>query len=499
MPQLRGTRQRSSLEKHRRLAEDTPRGTTLGRLAGNSRFRRLWVAQFVSGIGDWLVIGLLIPLVTTLSGGSSFAVAGILIAKIVPALLFSSVTGVLVDRVDRRTVMIVSDVARAVLTLFLLFTNSLAIIYLVVLLMETGSLFFYPARNALIPCLLDTEDDIAAANGLAYTTQQGAMIVGLTASGAIIAGFEGIVRSVLAANLPIVTRMVGVLSPALLGPRAGVLLNSFTFLFSAVTVWTIHVSSRPERDTGERFDISLIGRDVLDSFRFLRDHQELRGLLVTIFLAILGGGAIIPVGLVFVRTHLSGTLLLTQQVPMLARLTAAPETFILVFLALGMTAGALVAPRLERHMSLQLMFAGSVTTFGAGMIIFSGISKYWLAGMLAVLAGACVAMVTVAGNTYVVRTVDDQVRGRVFTALESVIRVALLISMIVMAPIGDILASLLRRFVAAEGLPPQAYFTGTRLTMFFAGVVVLAAAVYAWRTLTWRRADSGPAEGAAGV
>jgi dTMP kinase len=73
-----------------------------GRVLRDKSFRRLWIGQFVSGVGDWLVIGFLMPLVTTLSGGSSFAVAGILIAKIIPALVLSSLTGVLVDRFDRR-------------------------------------------------------------------------------------------------------------------------------------------------------------------------------------------------------------------------------------------------------------------------------------------------------------------------------------------------------------------------------------------------------------
>ncbi len=67
----------------------------------NKRFRRLWFSQFISGTGDWLVIGLLIPLVTTLSGGSAFAVAGIMIAKILPSLFLSSFTGVFVDHFDR--------------------------------------------------------------------------------------------------------------------------------------------------------------------------------------------------------------------------------------------------------------------------------------------------------------------------------------------------------------------------------------------------------------
>ena len=175
------------------------------RLLANQRFRRLWYAQFVSGIGDWLVIGFLMPLVTKLSGGSAFAVAGILIAKIIPALVLSSFTGVLVDRFDRRKVMIAADLVRMVLALALVWTKSLAVIYLVVLLMETASLFFWPARNSLIPYLV-ADEDIVSANGLSYTTQQASMLVGLSAVTAILAGFEALVRWVLAVQLPIVTR-----------------------------------------------------------------------------------------------------------------------------------------------------------------------------------------------------------------------------------------------------------------------------------------------------
>ena len=133
-----------------------------GRLLKNANFRRLWYAQFVSGIGDWLVIGLLMPLVAKLSGGSSFAVAGILIAKIIPALLFSSVIGAMVDRFDRRKIMITTELAAMVISLSLVFAQSVWLVYLAVLLLETTSLVFWPARNSLIPYLVD-KDDVTAA------------------------------------------------------------------------------------------------------------------------------------------------------------------------------------------------------------------------------------------------------------------------------------------------------------------------------------------------
>ncbi len=463
-----------------------PAKTPYSAVLKNKRFRALWLSQFVSGLGDWLVIGLLIPLVTTLTGGSSFAVAGIMIAKMVPSLLFSSVIGVFIDRFDRRRLMIACDLVRALLTLFLLFTNSLAVIYTTVLLMEIASLFFTPARSALIPRLV-AEDEVAVANGLAYTTQQASMLIGLTMSGAILAGFEAIVRALLDSGIPLVDVLVGPFTPALLGPRAGVVLNSLTFTVSAILLWSIRVRVRPEREAG-KFTFSLIGRDALESFRFLGQHRELRGLLITVGMAILGGGAVITVGLSYVTAILSHGIPVLDQFEAIRTLVAAPQTFILVLMALGMVSGAIVVPKLANRVPLQALFLGAVTVFGASMLVFASIGVYWVALIFGVTAGFCIACLTVAGNTYVVRTVADEIRGRVFTAMESVIRVSLLLSMVVVSPMADLLATLIRNL--SEGMTDPSWFTGPRVTLLIASFIVLGAAYYAYRTLDWRRADA---------
>ncbi|MBS3957311.1 MAG: MFS transporter [Clostridiales bacterium] len=456
------------------------------RLATTPAFARLWTAQAVSGVGDWLVIGLLMPLVTSLSGGSPLAVAGILIAKLIPSLLLSSVTGALVDRFDRRRLMIACDLARAALTLGLLFTQNLAFIYLVVFLMEVASLFFYPARNALIPRLV-AKEDVAAANGLAYTTQQASMLVGLTASGAILAGFEAIVRVLLETGLPFVETVLRPFGPALLGPLAGVFVNSLTFLVSAALITRIRCGGSDQL-TRARLNVRMLGADVRDSLRFLREHSELRGLLVTIALAILGGGAIVPLGLVRVQRMLVEPVPLAGEFEWLDALIAVPQTFLLVFLALGMVVGALMAPRFTGRVRLQLLFSGGVALFGGAMLAFGLVDAYVVLVLAALVAGACIATVTVAGNTYVVNTVADAIRGRVFTALEAVVRVSLLLSMIVVAPLGDLAVRGVER-VALE-TRTTLWFSGEQAVLVAASFVVLGAAVYAFKTLDWR----GPEE-----
>ena len=126
------------------------------------------------------------------------------------------------------------------------------------------------------------------------------------------------------------------------------------------------------------------------------------------------------------------------------------------------------------------------------MLGFSSVGIYWIAALFAVAAGFFIAQVTVAGNTYVAETVADEVRGRIFAALESIIRVALLASMVLTAPVGDIVGGIVRSVVTASGGDPaRLVLTGPRITLLFASAIVLGAAVYASRAIDWRAKGPG--------
>jgi len=152
--------------------------------------------------------------------------------------------------------------------------------------------------------------------------------------------------------------------------------------------------------------------------------------------------------------------------------------------------GALFVPRLEHRVKLQLLFAGSVAAFGVSLFGFASVNTYWVAGIFGVIAGACIATVTVAGNSYVMRTTSDELRGRVFTSLEAVIKVSMLLSMVIMAPLADLADKIIVAVAANNSIPAYAITTtGSRLTLQFASLIVLGAAVYAFKTLSWRTCD----------
>ncbi len=479
-----------------------------GRLLANRSFRNMWVGQTISGVGDWLVVGLLIPLVSSLAPGSSMAVAGIMIAKIIPSLLIGSVLGVLVDRFDRRRLMIACDVINGVLCLGLISATSgmvpagvaLALIYSITFLMEICNLLFVPAKNALIPMIVE-ERDLAAANGLSYTTQQASMLIGLVASGAIVSVFGAFLKFLIAENVPVISAFVAS-QPGLIGPQGGIVLDFFSFLLSAALISTIVVKRVKRRERA--LDLRLFGKDVVESYTLLREHRELRGFLASIGLAILGGGAIVPVGLVYVQQNLVGGIPFLDLVPPLQRVaTQGPQTFMLVFLGLGMFLGAVIVPRVAARVSLERLFVTGIAGFGVAMLGFSTVGIYWVAALFGTAAGFLIAQVTVAGNTYISATVVDAVRGRVFAALESVLRVALLASMVLTAPVGDLVGGIVRQVVSASGGDPaRLVLTGSRITLIFASLIVLGAAVYAAYAIDWRSkrdADpSGTGEQAAG-
>jgi DHA3 family macrolide efflux protein-like MFS transporter len=157
------------------------------RLALDGSFSALWAGQVISLIGD-RIHQVALAFVVLYATGSPIALGIVFFVATVPNLLFGALAGTFVDRWDHREVMIVSDLLRASLVLLLpvAAVANLVLVYPMVFLVTTISLFFRPAKGALLPRLV-AEQDLTAANSAMWIAETFADIGGYAIAGLFVA------------------------------------------------------------------------------------------------------------------------------------------------------------------------------------------------------------------------------------------------------------------------------------------------------------------------
>ncbi len=157
------------------------------RLALDGSFSALWAGQLISLIGD-RIHQVAIAFVVLYATGSPIALGIVFFVATIPNLLFGAIAGTLVDRWDHREVMIVSDLLRASLVLLLPIAASvnLLLVYPLVFLITTISVFFRPAKGAMLPRIV-AEEDLVAANSAMWIAETFADIGGYAIAGLFVA------------------------------------------------------------------------------------------------------------------------------------------------------------------------------------------------------------------------------------------------------------------------------------------------------------------------
>jgi len=232
----------------------------------NGRFLRLWLGQIISATGDYFYFLAMPILINKLTGSTAAIGLAMIFGFALPQLLFGIPAGVLVDRWDRRRVMIVTDLARALLVLGGLFVQSaqtIWILYVVGFSMSIASRLFFPARAALIPALV-SDEELLAANGLSQLTETASFLAGPALAGFMIAWF---------------------------GAGVAFVVDSASFLVSAVAIWSIGAVAAPVRAASER-TVRALWSELMDGLRFLFGHPILRGTVLSLSVVHLGIGAI---------------------------------------------------------------------------------------------------------------------------------------------------------------------------------------------------------------
>lgn len=242
----------------------------------NRNFALLWLGQAISQLGDWVLFAVL-PVWTYQLTGSKTVLGTMMVFQTLPVLLFGPVAGVLVDRWNRKRVMIVCDVLRGLIILGLFLVRSaeqVCLIYLIGFLNATLGRLFIPAKNASIPNLVG-KDQLLAANSLSSATQTLTMLIGPAIGGALI-GWAG--------------------------PGPAFWFDAVSFFISALAIIFIALPHRVEEK--RPVNIPLIYRDLLAGFRLIRQNPVLSSVLLLWAIVMFGGGAINVLAVVFITETL---------------------------------------------------------------------------------------------------------------------------------------------------------------------------------------------------
>ncbi|TMR99090.1 dTMP kinase [Nonomuraea basaltis] len=420
----------------------------------NAPFRRLWMAMSVCSLGDWLNILALTALAANLTRNDdyrvqSLAVGGVFIAKMLPAVLLGPLAGVFADRFDRRLTMFVADLARFAVVLSIPVVNSYQWVIIATILVECVNLFWVPAKDATVPNLV-SKAQLEAANRLNLMVTYGSAPV----------------AAMLFAALSVVGDLMTGLVPFLDGRDAtglALIVNACAYLVSAFLIFTLR--DIPKRD-GTISTPSVL-KQIVEGWRFVGGNRLVRGLIIGMLGAFAAGGAVVGVAKIYVGTLGGGD-------------AAYGVVFAAVFV--GMALGMFFGLRLLRELSRRRLFGLAITVAGLLLVSIALVHNLVIVVMLTVLLGACAGISWIIGYTLIGLEVEDGLRGRTFSFLQSTARVTLLLVVAVASP----LAALFGTHELALG--EFGYrFDGTNLVLVIGGVLAMTVGILALRHMDDRK------------
>jgi len=414
-------------------------------------FRRMWAAITLSSLGDWLGLLANTALAQQLTSQHSLqtqgaAISGVLLVRLAPDLVFGAVAAAIADKFDRRKIVIVGEVAAALLYASIAIGYNLIWLYVAQFVIEAVGLFTQPAKQAIwiaIPPkrLLPTGTQLSLVSVYGTVPVASAIFALLSAANRVFFDSN--------ADQP------GHVNPAILIALA---FDSVTFLVSAATVFLSRhlIVARPgEHERGQSI-FALLREGV----SFVRHHPLIRGLYVGIIGAFAGGGLTVGVAQLWVLTLSAGA-------------AGYSIMFGTVFtgLAIGMLAGPHVLPRLSR----ARVFGLSIGAAGLTLVGAAFIRDFILAVVLAALIGFFAGMAWIVGYTLIGQEVEDRLRGRIFAFVLSSVRLTLLASI----AIGPNLAGAIGTHTIDIGNDSRLILSGPGMTLLIAGALAFLASWYA--------------------
>lgn len=447
------------------VAEDLP---SVIRLFGSRAFFRLWLAQVVSSLGDWIGF-IAVTAIAARVGGSSpeTAVAIVLSARLVPGFFLAPAAGVFVDRWDRKKVMVSCDIGRGLVLATLPFVDTIPGLFFASLLLEIFTLMWSPAKEASVPNMVRPEF-LANANSLSLVAAYGTFPVG-SAVFAFLATVASWLAHIDALGALEVDREF-----------VAIYFDVITFFLSALMISTLALP-RSERTAGGKggVDFKRTFRELAEGGRFIRDSVIVRAVILGIGTGLIGGGMVVPLGPVASeQVYGAGT---------------AGFGLLLAALGFGVAAGIIGLSVLQKRVSHDRIFVVSVLGAGASLVAAASMSTLTLALLFAAALGLCAGSVYILGFTILQTNVEDELRGRIFALLYTLVRFCLLLAF-TLAPVvsrllDELSARLFDRSVSLGSF--SVALPGVRVTLWLGGIIIIVAGLLARRGLAAARRGGG--------
>ncbi len=444
----------------------SPLGTRSPGVLSITPFRRLWVALTLASLGDWLSLLALSALAAQIGGtsGGAYAVSGVWLTSLLPALLFGPLAGAVADKFDRRWNMIIGDLLRAVLyitipiDLSVGFVNKLTWIYVVQFLASGASLFWAPAKDASVPNLVP-RDKLEQANQLSLFTTYGT------------APIAGLLFSLLA----IISTALGHISPYFSTNQLNLSLYFRTAMY-LVSALTVYMLKELRRQPTDKISSPSMLKSIWDGWRFLGQTRLLRGIVIGMTGAFVAGGAVVGLGPSYIRDVLQGGS------------AGWGAAFAAIFL--GLAIGMFLGLRVLRGFSRKRLFGVSIMFAALPLAAIALIPNLVLTVMLVIVVGACAGVAYVTGYTVIGLEVDDLTRGRTFGFLQSMIRVILFAAIAIAPTLAGGFNALSRAIAGGDNLNAVGVTyrnVGYNLVLLLAAVIAVLLGRVSYRQMDDRR------------
>jgi MFS family permease len=365
-------------------------------LAGNRSFRNLWAGQVVSELGNWFNFIAGLGLVRAVSGAAPEATAMLVVLRLAPFAVFAPIAGALVDRWSRRTVMIASDIARAVFALGFLLVRGpedLWIAYACTAASTLLAAFFEGAKNAALPNVIG-DRGLLAGNALMFSSRFLLMSVGAALGGT---------------------------ASAWLGYEIAFVVNALSFLASAYSI--SHISEREMRAEGDGADdarpearsargagrLSVLS-DVRDGWAYIIGQPLVAAIIGINILWATGGGAL---NLIYDR--LGGVVFAGEGGLSGDAAVAAIYTVVGVGLFIGMALARRVGSHVEMRGATPAFIGWALIAHGLFFALAGLMPTLWTACLLMMLSRIVVGVEFAVQETLLMRLLPDSLRGRVST------------------------------------------------------------------------------------